>query len=1088
MKQKIFLMTIGMLIFALLFGAYGSTAADSEKTAVQALWENFETPQDEYKSRPIWFWNDADLSVMTKDQIREIMVKSKEESGYGGFAILPFWVNGYLDSRYMELYEYALQTAKELGVKMCLYDENGFPSGNAGGLFANEYPSDTAKRLEKIEKDSSGNEQVILPLPDGTYRQYLGAVAMNTDTYETVDISDKVIFAGEDIPGVFASGSHAAIPPEYFTPDRAFDGNNATRWNAAENEYADQWLEVCFDAPKAVDKVIVREAYGRVISHKVQYFADGEWCDAAVGTTIGTQKLIAFASVTATRWRLLMSGDVAVQPNSPTIYEIELWNGDTKHLTPISGAQVDRIEYDVPQGNWKIMAFATVKDGITLVDYLDESAVDKFIDQTYGAYYSKFGEYFGDVIDTAFYDEPAMNYAQGGRMWTGKFNELFEEKNGYNPITLYPSLWHDMGDKTASARHSLMTFRSELFATKYIKNMNDWCEAHGLKLTGHILQEENPSPVSMSGDLMKVFEHQAIPGVDEIFSYDAARSSFKIVSSAANNWDKGLVMTESYGGMGENMGASIMYKEMLNQFAKGINFVVPHAIWHNDKQRVDYPPELSYRNPLYGPELAKYNDFVSRSSSLLQNSRHVADIGVLYPIDNLAADFAFNKGDLYNGTAPEETDYTNIGELIYGTARLDFTYLHPDVIKTKCMVEGSLLKLNNEKNYENYKVIVMPGAKVISLDVLKKFETFYNAGGKVIATSQLPFMASEAGKDAEVLSIIMNMFDITEAQIKAGNPRKYSASSTYNDSYSASKAFDGVAAETSRWNAQDGTTGNQWLRVDFAEAETVSRVILKENPPYRVSGYRIEYLEDNIWKTCASGIDIGETKEIAFDAVQTKALRFYVTTATHCVSIREFEIYGGSDKNLALPPEEKHENKSASGGKAVYLGRNYMDTLPEMLNEYVDNFDVEIDNVETTGGDLSYIHKVKDDVDIYYFANSSDNSVSTYVNINKALKNPMLWNPHDGTKKAAEYRINGDITRIKLDISAVSSVFIVGEDEIIGDVDGNGKVETQDLLMLREYILRISDLNTSEKERADVNKDSKITIIDIIRIRNIILK
>ena len=1077
MKKKISFLIALVLIMSMFCTSYSA--------AQESLWDNFKTPKNEFKSRPLMFWNDADLSVMTKVDIREIMVKSVEESGYGGFAILPYWVNGYLGEKYMELYEYALETAEELGVKMCLYDENGFPSGNAGELFARDYPADTAKRLEKTEKNSSGNEHVTLPLPVGSYATYMGAVLMNSDTNEVTDISSNAVFAPENLPGVYASSSHDVYAGEYFTPDKAFDSNNSTRWNAGAEESTGQWLEVCYETSVTVDKVIIREAYDRIVSHKIQYFMDGVWCDAAVGTTIGAQKTVTFTAVTAKRWRLLMNGG-DIKPNSPTIYEIELWNGTQKHATPIqSSAQVDRIEYDVPAGNWKIMAFSTVKDGTTIVDYLDEGAVDLFINQTYGAYYERFSKYFGNVIDTAFYDEPSLNHVQGSKMWTPKFNAFFEAKNGYNPITLYPAIWYDIGEKTPAARNALMSFRSELFAENYIKNMNDWCDEHGLKLTGHILQEENPSPVGMAGDLMKVFKHQAIPGVDEIFSYDAARDSFKIVSSAANNWDKGLVMTESYGGMGANMSVSTLYKEMLNQFAKGINFIVPHAIWYNDKQRVDYPPELSFRNPLYRNELSTFNNFVARTSSLLQNGRHVADIGLLYPIDNLAADFAFDKGDPYHGSAPEETDYMQVADVIYGDARLDFTYLHPEAIKEKCSVDGDLFKLNNAVNYENYKVLVMPGAKVIDLAVLKKIETFWQADGKVIATTQLPYLATKSEENAEVLAIVTNMFDMTEAEIKAKNPREYSASTVYSAAYEAQKAFDGVSSENSRWNAADATTGNQWLRVDFGNFETINRVILKENPPYRTGGFRVEYLDGTAWKTCATSSNIGDLKEISFDSVTTKAIRLYITSASHCVSIREFEVYGEDDKNLAPPPEMKQENISENGGKAIYLGKNFLKTLPQALHEVVENFDVEIDDVETIGGDFSYIHKVKDETDIYYFANSGNNALSTYVNINKVLKSPMLWNPHDGTRTAAEFTVSGGVTRIKLNISAVKSVFIV--DENIGDVDGNSRIESNDIMLLRDYILKIGELDESERIRGDMNADGRITLVDIMLIRRIIL-
>ena len=204
------------------------SAAEVTKTSTDALWSSFQNPSFETKSRPLWFWND------------QLANMSKEESGYAGVAILPNWMEGYMSDEYLELYEYALQTAEELGMKMCLYDENGFPSGRAGGLLAQQYPEDTLKRLDKTEKDVTGPSTASVPLPTGQYRSYLGAVAMNMDTKEIIDISDHVSYVTEDTPGVYSSSNHPAINGETFTADKAFDGDYSTRWNAGKGQTTDQ--------------------------------------------------------------------------------------------------------------------------------------------------------------------------------------------------------------------------------------------------------------------------------------------------------------------------------------------------------------------------------------------------------------------------------------------------------------------------------------------------------------------------------------------------------------------------------------------------------------------------------------------------------------------------------------------------------------------------------------------------------------------------------------------------------------------------------------------------------------------------------
>ena len=87
------------------------------------------------------------------------------------------------------------------------------------------------------------------------------------------------------------------------------------------------------------------------------------------------------------------------------------------------------------------------------------------------------------------------------------------------PALLYPALWFDIGPETAAARNALFGLRAELFATGFVKTINDWCRDHSIELTGHVDQEEVVNPVGLCGDLIKAFKHQDIPGIDQIFQY-----------------------------------------------------------------------------------------------------------------------------------------------------------------------------------------------------------------------------------------------------------------------------------------------------------------------------------------------------------------------------------------------------------------------------------------------------------------------------------------------------------------------------------------------------------------------------------------
>jgi hypothetical protein len=454
-----------------------------------------------------------------------------------------------------------------------------------------------------------------------------------------------------------------------------------------------------------------------------------------------------------------------VAMNTVTKERVELTKRTSEH----------RLRWSVPSGTWKIMVFLCVKDGYPSCDYLDPPAVEKFVEITHQAYYDRFREHFGTTIDSTFHDEPTL-YRAEGRTWTHMFNEKFEAKYGFDPKPYYPALWCDIGPQTQAARNYLFGFRAELYALGFPKVIQEWCDKHAIEATGHQDQEEVINPVSVSGDLMKCFKHQAIPGVDKIGGNRPAERTYKIISSSAYNWDKTLVMSETYGAMG-NLSWEDMYGVVMEQYTKGINIFIPHAVWYDDKNVV-FKPELSYRSPIYGEGLAEFNIFIARMNVLLQNNaRHVSDIAVLYPIATLQGSHYLDGplGFYEGGVAVSEADYMDIGELLIAEAGRDYAFIHPEVLDDNCTLDGNELVLQNRIHPERFKVFVLPGHKTILWSNLKKIKEFYDGGGRVIATGTLPFRSAEFGHNKDVVRTIEAMFGAKESSTSADYSLKANA-------------------------------------------------------------------------------------------------------------------------------------------------------------------------------------------------------------------------------------------------------------------------------------------------------------------------
>ncbi len=703
----------------------------------------------------------------------------------------------------------------------------------------------------------------------------------------------------------------------------------------------------------------------------------------------------------------------------------------TKERRDLAGqVKEGKLTWQAPAGQWKVMVFTCVRDGARgLVDYLDPEAVKRFIALTYQKYYDHFPEHFGKTIDSAFYDEPTFHWIQGGRAWTEAFNAKFQQKHGRSPALLYPALWFDIGPETAAARNAMFGLRAELYSTGFPKTLNDWCREHKIELTGHVDQEEIANPVGLCGDLIKAFEHQDIPGIDQVFAYGRASRAYKIVSSAANNYDRPLVLTECYGGIA-GLPVANLYKEAMDQFAKGINVMVPHAVWYN-AARTAFPEELSYRHAVYGPVLPEYNRYIGRLQRMLQGGRHVGDIAILYPIATLQAGYYFGVGKPYEGgVIPKEADYMAVGELLALKVRRDFTFLHPEVLDARCTVEGATLRLNNKVNAEQYRVVIMPGSKVIPWTSLRRIKEFYDAGGKVIATTQLPDQSAEFGKDADARQAIAAMFGSQERQ-RPAYPRVSASSSWALGGHDPANATDGDPS--TRWNAADGTKGNQWLEVDFGEPKAFGTTVTKEAFG-RTSAYRVQCWDGAKWSDCARGERLGPSKTDTFKPVTASKVRLYIDSiASDSVSIIEFEVRDEQGRNLAQAGGSPHSARAnAKGGKAYFAPVSRAAVLKTMLADALPVGDVTFEeDTEVAGGNLSYIHKVVNGRDVYFFGNSSETAVDTHVRLRGKLALER-WDPHTGAFRPAEssQATEGgqDVTRVRLTLPAVRSVFLVGQE------------------------------------------------------------
>lgn len=449
----------------------------------------------------------------------------------------------------------------------------------------------------------------------------------------------------------------------------------------------------------------------------------------------------------------------AVAMNTKTLQRIEI----SDHIK--NGI----LSWQVPAGTWKIMLFPMVKDSFhkkyLCVDFMDTTAVRQLINLTYNVYAERFGKYFGNTIKMTFFDD--VGFWRHPHNWTGSFNEKFMELNGYDPKSFYPALWYNIGPETEAIRNAFFKTRAELLAEGFPKLVAEWNAKHGLKSTGHPPGNYDPTPIDMNADIFKFYRYTQVPLVDYTHFYQYGQNGHKLIGSAADYYDRPVVSAEIYGAFREKIFDSLMlYRPMMDLFARGVNFVIPHGMWY-DPTRVLIQPLVSPYSEKLKPALSAYSEFVGRSCLLLQGGRRVSEIGVMYPFEELAGWFRFDNPQKIRQGAyiSPETDYQKISHLLTNEIRRDFTFVHPEFfLEDKYNIKNGVVKLENKENFQEYKTMIISGCNIISYKTLEKLKAFYDNGGTIISTTKLPHKSSELGADEKVIALVKEIFGVNSPE------------------------------------------------------------------------------------------------------------------------------------------------------------------------------------------------------------------------------------------------------------------------------------------------------------------------------------
>ena len=380
--------------------------------------------------------------------------------------------------------------------------------------------------------------------------------------------------------------------------------------------------------------------------------------------------------------------------------------------------------WQVPKGNYTVREYLaaedTERDAVNLLSY---NASLSYIRAVFELFSDTFAPYLGKTLTLLAFSEIGFG-GRNRRAWDPAFNTLFEERFGFDPAPLYPVLFGYAMPKNEHLKAYFMTVRASLLQNGILKALRDFADETGLSPFGGVTEPKLSAPTLTVGDAMLTNAISPCAVFDKAYMYGT--NSVKIAAGAAYNFDIECVNAELFRDYSRH-DKDRLYKDAMNAFARGVNSTALH---------------------LYGElcENSDFTDFITRVQTLLRGGSHVADIAMLYPIYDL-----HSKTNLYFSSAsgyeypetPATADYMTLINSISIYSGHDLTLLHPDVLASRCHTEGGILYLENERNREAFRVVVLPASDMISLSTMRLFKKFFDEGGKLLATGVLPTKAFE---------------------------------------------------------------------------------------------------------------------------------------------------------------------------------------------------------------------------------------------------------------------------------------------------------------------------------------------------------
>ncbi|MDX2190921.1 MAG: glycosyl hydrolase, partial [Bacteroidota bacterium] len=773
--------------------------------------QEFLKPSSENKVHTWWHWVQRSITKegITKDlenmkaqgvvQATILNVGLLDDKKYGVPQVF-FGSNEYYD-----LFQWALQEAKRLGITIGAHNCDGWSS--SGGPWIT--PEKSMKMFTWSKVNISGGKNVSLTLPtpfmrDNFYKD-VAVVAFPSISIENAFSSAKPEIKLNDSTNasVIADASPiSALKVErgyYFT--FKFKDNYTTNkitllprkefmWNDPKS-FTTKYILYSSTDGKKYKKISEFELKGlndikEIAFPKVtaKYFKlevkDFGYTDAWLALTIAEVELLQNDEKPSYNPSIPYHQDktIFIKAGDKSNFETISTNTigiDESKIIDISDKMTSNgtLKWDAPAGNWSIIRFGytttsaknapATKEGEGLeCDKMDTAAVNFHFAQYPQKLVDKAGDMAGSTFKFLLIDSWECAYQN----WTLSMPSEFEKRRGYNLTKYIPALCGEVvkdGNTTEAFLYDFRKTIADLIENNYYKRFNELCHQNKLEMHAEVIYGGSgypPLDVLSSNNYadMPMFEFWSGHGKESFPEYTAQKTvNFDFPASAALFYDKKVFGSEAYTAMAHYSEAPWDLKQFGDRaFCTGINQMILHSNVH---QPTDSVPGMTLgpfgshfnRNNSVFNFASSWIDYQSRIQYMLRQGQMQADI-LYYVGDQLPQYLEANKGN----TIPQ-------GYQIHAC--------NYDILKNKIEVKNGKMTFGNVQ----FSLLTLPENMGMELTTLQRIEELVIQGVNVYGPKPTKPLSMKGLKDADNFKVLsdklwgkMDGISVTENSYEKG--------------------------------------------------------------------------------------------------------------------------------------------------------------------------------------------------------------------------------------------------------------------------------------------------------------------------------